>query len=95
MKYRDYIRTLPCCLSGYQGDEIDPHHIKGYAWLTGGAMAKKGSDIACIPLRHSYHQELHDIGWKSFEDKYNFSQLDWMIRTIFRAEKDGQINIGG
>ena len=95
MKYRDYIRTLPCCLSGYQGDEIDPHHIKGYAWLVGNAGALKSSELSQIPLKHDLHQELHDIGWKSFEDKYNFSQLDWMIRTIFRAEKDGQINIGG
>jgi hypothetical protein len=92
-KYRDYVRSLPCCVTGYIGDEVDPHHIKGYAWLTGGSMGKKSSDLSCIPLKHDLHQELHDIGWKSFEEKYSFSQSDWMLRTIFRAEKDGIIKL--
>ena len=87
MKYKDWICEQPCCVSGQLG--VDPHHIKGYSWLTGSAMAKKGSDLTCIPLRHDLHQELHTIGWASFEKKYNISQLEIMVKMILKAEKEG------
>lgn len=88
-KYRDYVRSLPCCVSGYIGEKVDPHHIKGYSWLTGSGGALKGSDLTCIPLRHDLHVELHQIGRKSFEKLHNMSQKDEMIKTILRAGKDG------
>jgi hypothetical protein len=90
-KYRDYVRTLPCCVSGYEGDEISPHHIIGYAWLTGKCTSKKGSDLTCIPLRQSLHQELHDNGYETFEKKYNVNQVELIVKTILQAEKDGII----
>jgi len=90
-KYKDYVRSLPCCVTGYVGDEISPHHIIGYNWLTDKGMAKKASDLTCIPIRQSLHQELHDMGWKSFENKYNMSQLEAMVATLLRAERDGII----
>ena len=89
--YKDFVRSLPCCVTGYIGDEIDPHHVIGYAWLTGHGMSKKGSDLTCIPLRHNLHQELHDNGWASFEKKHNISQIEVMVRTVLLAEKQGVI----
>jgi len=91
VKFKDYVRSLPCCVSGYIGEEVDPHHIKGYSWLTGSAWALKGSDLTCIPLRHDLHNELHNIGWASFEEKHNMNQLEVMIATILQAEKDGVV----
>lgn len=91
--YSDYVRGLPCCVSSYQGDRVDPHHIKGRAWLTGGSASKKGSDLTCIPLRHDLHNEFHQIGWQSFEEKHNINQLECMVRTILQAEKDGVLEL--
>lgn len=91
--YKAYIRGLTCVVSEHHGDSIDPHHIKGVAWLTGGSTGKKASDLTCIPIRHDLHQELHQIGWKSFEKKYNISQVECMVRTILQAEKDGVLKI--
>ena len=91
--YRDWVVSLPCCISGYQGEGVDPHHIKGKAWLTGGSLSKKGSDLTCIPLVHELHMELHNNGWETFEKKYNMSQLEWMVKTILQAEKDGVIKL--
>ncbi len=93
MKYKDYVRTLPCCVSGRTGEQVQAHHIIGSNWLTGKGMAKKASDLTCIPLFHDLHQELHDSGWQSFENKYNMSQLEMMIKRILQAEKDGIITI--
>jgi hypothetical protein len=89
MKYKDYVRSLPCCVTGTIGDCVSPHHIIGNSWLTGKAMSKKAPDSTCIPLRQDIHQELHDMGWRSFENKYNICQLEMMIKTILQAEKDG------
>ncbi len=92
-KYTDLVRSLPCYVSGFQGEEVDPHHIKGYSWLTGSAGALKCTDLCAIPLKHSLHLEFHNIGWKSFEEKHNFSQLEAVIDTIIKAEKAGAIQI--
>jgi len=91
--YRDYIRSLPCYVTGYIGDQVDPHHIKGYAHVTGCAGALKSSDLCCIPLHHDLHNELHNNGWETFERKHNMSQLEAMVKTILRAERDGMIEI--
>ncbi len=87
--YRDYVRALPCCVSGLM--DCAPHHIKGYSWLTGSATSKKGSDLTCIPLSHELHAELHQNGWATFEKKYNMSQLEMMVKTILQAEQDGEL----
>lgn len=91
--YTDFVRRMPCCVSGYIGDEVDPHHIKGYSWLTDSGISFKGTDLLCIPLRHELHNELHNIGWKSFEEKYNISQLEQAVIQILIAEKYGVISI--
>jgi len=93
VKHKDWIREQPCCVTGYQGESIDPHHIIGYSWLTGKGMGKKGSDLTCIPLRHDLHQELHNIGWASFEKKYNISQLEVMVMMILKAEREGILKL--
>jgi len=90
-KYKNYVRTLKCCVSGYIGEEVVPHHITGRNYLTGKCMGKKGSDLTCIPIRQSLHQELHDNGWESFERRYNISQLEMIVKTILQAERDGVI----
>ena len=92
-KYLNYVRSLSCSITGYIGEEVSPHHIIGYSWLTGKCGGKKGSDLTCIPIRQNLHNELHDHGWITFEKKHNFSQLEAMVKTILKAEKDGVINV--
>ena len=92
-KYLDWIREQPCAISGYYGEEVQPHHITGYNWLTGKGVGKKGSDLTAIPLRHDLHRLLHDMGHKSFEEKYNISQLEIMVKMVLKAEKEGIISL--
>ena len=90
--YMNWVRSLPCAITGYEG-EIDPSHLEGMSWLTGKCAGKKGHYLSCIPMRHKLHVELHRIGWKSFERKYNVNQLELAFKTILEAEKYGVINI--
>lgn len=91
-KFTDWVRELPCCVTGHTGG-CDPHHIKGYSWLVGSGCSSKGEDLFCIPLRHDLHRELHDIGWQAWEQKYNRSQLEEAVRVIKRAADEGLITI--
>ena len=93
LTYRDYVRSLPCCVSGYIGEEVDPHHAKGCSYVVGNSGGKKSSDLTCIPLRHNLHLELHYNGWESFEKRHNISQLEEMVKTLLKAERDGVIEV--
>lgn len=84
-KYREYVSCLPCCVTGMEGNRNDPHHMKGRGY--GGSQ--KCSDLFCVPLNHELHQELHQIGWKSFEKKYNICQVSAVLETIQRAFAEG------
>ena len=84
-KYRQYVSTLPCCITFRDGIPNDPHHIKGRGY--GGSV--KCSDLFCIPLCHELHVEFHMIGWETFEAKYNINQLEIALDTIVQAFNDG------
>ena len=92
-KYTDWIRTQPCVVTGHIGRDVQAHHIKGYSYISGSSCSSKGSDYLCIPLRHDKHVELHDIGWESWEDKYNRSQLEEAVRYLMIAINENVIEI--
>ena len=64
-KYINWIKNLPCIICQYP--RSDPHHSE-----TGG-KGTKASDYTSIALCHKHHQEVHQIGKKSFQKKYNIS----------------------
>ncbi len=80
---------MPCVVSGFQGEGVDPHHIKGRGF--GGST--KCTDLFCMPLKHELHQELHNIGWQSWENKCNFNQLEGVLATLEQAFEDGVIKL--
>jgi hypothetical protein len=56
-KHRRFIASLPCCVSGLQG-QTQAAHIRTQ---TGGGMGLKPSDIWCIPLSVVEHQRQHNF----------------------------------
>jgi len=72
-KYTDWVAIQPSALSGNMG--CDPHHIKGHG-LTGGT---KAPDWAVIPLTREEHTNLHDIGYKAWENAHG-DQCDLLMR---------------
>ncbi len=83
--YRLYVANLPCCVSDSTAQLNDPHHIKGRGY--GGSV--KCSDMFIIPLCHELHSEFHQIGWESFEKKYNMNQIEHVMATLEQAYFDG------
>lgn len=72
-KYLDWVKTQPCIVSGLPAD--DPHHLVGHGFSGSG----KAPDWTVIPLTRELHNELHHIGWRAWEVKYD-SQLALLVK---------------
>lgn len=72
-EYMAFVRTLPCYICG--NPETEAHHSEG-----GHSMAQKGDDTSCVPLCHVHHAEIHQLGKRSFEEKYD---LDLRIVNLY------------
>jgi len=81
-KYLDWVALQPSVISGKPADE--GHHIKGHGY--GGSV--KPSDVFTFPLTREEHTEFHNIGWCSWEDKYNVDQRDLVLQTIEKYAKE-------
>ena len=75
-KYTDWVKSQPSVISGQPAD--DAHHLIGHC--TGG-MGTKVSDLWTLPLTRQEHQEIHQIGHKSWEHKYG-SQWKFVAQTL-------------
>jgi len=60
----DWLHSLPCCVSGVRGD-IHCVHVK-----TGG-VSRKADYQWTVPMAAELHRQLHRIGIRSFEARYN------------------------
>lgn len=88
-KYMDYVRDLPCAVTGQDHIQSDPHHLWGYG-LSG--MGQKPSDFFIMPLKHEIHQQLHLNGKEWLHDMYGVYQIDCVVETLRTALKDGVID---
>jgi hypothetical protein len=87
-KYLDWVKSLPSVISGMPAD--DPHHLIGHGY---GVMGSKVSDLWTFPLTRGEHSELHNIGWKEWEEIHG-SQWKFVAETIEQAVREGLIKIG-
>ena len=78
-KYRQWIRSLPSCISGRMGCEAA--HTG-----TDGGMRQKASDYSCVPLTPAEHREYHQIGKQAFEAKYtvSFESQVWALNLTWK-----------
>ena len=81
--YLEFVRTLPCCITGAPAD--DAHHI--IAAGLGGIMGGKQSDLLVIPLTRGEHQRLHR-NVKAWEAELG-PQCYYLMRTLLLAERAG------
>lgn len=82
-KYLDWVRTLPCAITGKYG--VHAHHLIGHGQ---GGMGLKASDFLAFPLCPELHQELHDHGWKQWEELHD-SQWKHVAKTMHLALEQG------
>ena len=73
--YLAFVRSLPCCITGTT--PVEAHHLVGHGE---SVMGSKCSDYYTIPLAPELHAELHQHGWKTWEENYG-SQTLHVMRT--------------
>ena len=75
-KYLEYIKTLPCIMSGEHrcAGDVVPHHTK--------TRGSGGSDYLAVPMCCAIHAEVHTIGKRSFERKYNIDFRDYITKSL-------------
>jgi hypothetical protein len=78
-KYLDYVRSLPCVITGQEG--VHAHHLIGHGE---GGMGLKSSDLLAFPLSSELHDELHRYGWKAWEEIHG-SQWRFVAKTLHEA----------
>jgi len=87
-KISEHIRKeLVCCITGQPNPA--PHHIIGYGY---SGMGTKAPDFLQMALCDSLHRELHDKGWKSFEQKYGRTQKSMVAETLSKLHADRVID---
>lgn len=59
-KHRRWIASLPCLITGYQGERGVPHHLLRVDSVKGTGY--KNCDRFCVPLESSIHDALHRNG---------------------------------
>lgn len=78
-----------CCVTGAQYAVVN-HHIIAHGY---SATGTKAPDHLQMALTHELHTELHDHGWKQFEEKYGKTQKQMVAETIVTAHAKGYLNI--
>lgn len=81
-KYCEWIRSLPCVVTGQEG--CDNHHIIGYGL---GGMGTKASDLFQFPLIRLQHTDLHNdpVKW----EQWNGPQMRYVGSTLYKAITQG------
>lgn len=85
-EWLDWVKAQPSVVSGKT--PCDPHHIKGYSWITGSGGKIKGDDLYAIPITRDEHREGDDTGWDTWEAKHG-SQLEHWAKIVGRAIREG------
>lgn len=90
-KIGEFIRSgeVACCITGSTYAVVN-HHLIGHGY---SAMGSKSPDWAQMALTHDLHSELHDKGWKAFEDKYGRTQLSMVAETLLTLHGLGLVDV--
>lgn len=89
-KIGEFIRSgeVACCVTGSTYAVVN-HHIIGHGY---SGVGTKAPDYLQIAITHDLHQELHQHGWKAFEDKYGICQKVMATETALALHAHGVID---
>lgn len=84
-KYRDWVKTLPCCECGAPAD--DPHHI-----INAGesGMGTTACDLLTMPLCRTHHTWMHNGNKEMLDDQWKN-----IAKTLQEAVKQGVLVFSG
>ena len=85
MKYKDWIKSLPCIVCS-DDPPSDPHHLIGDGY---GTMGGKSPDELLMPLCRKHHNQIHELSRHAWDEMYEFTQEQMVSRVIRKAVHEG------
>lgn len=85
------VAELRCACRGCFSGCEELHHPRGLAFGTG--MGLKASHMLVIPLCQKHHHEFHNLGRKTWEERYGTQQemIDWVKSVLGLSEYERAI----
>lgn len=80
--HRAWVRRHRCCVRGCRGSPIESAHVRDG---TDGGTGLKPSDRWCISLCRDHHLEQHQIGERTFEQKYDLDLRELACEFALRS----------
>tara|TARA_R100001163_G_C4987738_1_gene141503 strand:+ start:306 stop:620 length:315 start_codon:yes stop_codon:yes gene_type:complete len=68
-EYLEYIKKLPCCVTG-TNVSVDAHHLE-HIGMGHDRKQPNQKHFTAVPLNRIMHTEVHAIGLNKFQSKYN------------------------
>lgn len=84
MRHRKWVRSHACVVPGCQASDIQFCHIRSAATAGTGL---KPHDAFSFPGCFNHHQEQHQVGQGTFEDRYGID-LEAIARELVRRSPD-------
>lgn len=75
-KYLQFVASYPCLVCGRISE---PHHAIGRR-----GTGLKPSDFGCVPLCRAHHDNLHNMGRRPFEDRYDVDLAESALNLLHR-----------
>ena len=79
--FLDWVRTLPCAVTGQPADHV--HHLIGAGGMSG--MGMKAPDFAVMPLTAKMHELMHR------DPELQKMQFIYVLRTLEAAFNEGRL----
>lgn len=91
--YMRFVRSRPCAVTGFEGEEVVAHHVRCLGF---GGIGLKPPDWMCVPLLSREHTKLHDMGEKSYWAMHGMDPAQVVLGTMLLglAQVGGEAMLG-
>jgi len=89
LRHRKFVRSHQCCVPGCPALQVDFHHIRNAA-IAGVGL--KSHDRYGVPLCRNHHDEHHNCGVHTFEDRHGID-LYAIAAELVRVSPDWKMRV--
>ena len=85
-KRRDFVKTLPCCVTGFRHTDYDPIDNAHVCKDESKGLSRRAGYRCIAPMKHSIHMLLHSRP-DLFRQRFPFADAAWFEQSAALTEK--------
>ncbi len=89
LRHRKFVRSHCCCVPGCQAAEVQFAHVRS---ANNSGVGLKPHDCFGVPLCFNHHQEQHQVGQGTFEDRHGLD-LTAIARELVCRSPDAAMRL--